>query len=133
MTKDELARRLRAARAYSGLTQEELGQALGFSEPKMNRLEHGRYKRTLAAADEEGVTRSTAQATGLPHEFFSIEFSDLPAMVQHWQQVGAPGWSGELDQEQAAAELESELEREARRGETNGTHSEGSEPGSQSH
>lgn len=84
-----MARRIRAARAYSGLTQEQLGTALGFSEPKMNRLEHGNYKRPLGPAGEEGVTRSTAKATGLPHEFFSIDFSRLPEMYAAWRQVQA--------------------------------------------
>jgi transcriptional regulator with XRE-family HTH domain len=87
----ELGKRIRAARGYGGISQEQLGEALGFAGPRMNRLENAGRKTQLSLAEREGIIKTAAQVTGLPVEFFTVDFSNLPEMAAAWQQVRREG------------------------------------------
>lgn len=71
----EVGRRVRAARAYADdMSQPELGEALG-SASTIKRIEAG--KRIAQPHELEKI----ATACGLPVEFFTIDFSFLPALI----------------------------------------------------
>ena len=103
----ELGKRIRAARGYSGITQEQLGTALGFAGPRMVRLENASRKTQLGAAEREGIIRTAARVTGLPPEFFTVDFNDLPEMAAAFEKVRREGRTAEdlvAAQEQDEAE-----------------------------
>lgn len=63
LTEEELGRRVRLARADSGLTQQELAEAIGADQSAVSRLEAGRDISTLL------LTR-IARATGKDVDYF---------------------------------------------------------------
>jgi putative transcriptional regulator len=75
---DELARRVRAARSYAGLTQEDMASRLGISIVTYKRLEQGHRSVTL----EE--TKRISEITQMPLSFFSADLSQMsdPAVAQ---------------------------------------------------
>ncbi|HET9198215.1 MAG TPA: helix-turn-helix transcriptional regulator [Solirubrobacterales bacterium] len=91
----ELGKRIRAARGYAGVSQEQLGEALGFAGPRMNRLENAGRKTQLSPAEREGIIKTAARVTGLPAEFFTVDFSSLPEMAAAWEQVRREGATAE--------------------------------------
>lgn len=79
MTGDELGRRTRAAIAYSGKTDTEIGEALGKSGP--DTIRH--WKRGLfPKANRPMIINALADATGLPPAFFTADFSFLHELPQ---------------------------------------------------
>jgi transcriptional regulator with XRE-family HTH domain len=80
----ELGRRVAAARAYRDVDQQTVAEKLGVGRDTLGRYERGkidkRYKR-------EGLIEIAAQVTQLPHEFFAIDFKELPLMEKAWRQA----------------------------------------------
>lgn len=68
---EELARRVRAARAYAGITQEDLSARLGVSVVTYKRIEAGRRDISL----EE--VRRVSEITEMPVAFFTDDISSL--------------------------------------------------------
>jgi len=100
----ELGRRLSAGRGYLRESGEEFAKRLKVDRHDLRLWEHGEFgseKRfRLRASKREKAVRLVQEATGLPHEFFSVDFSQLPAMVQAWRRLeggdqpepGSPAW-----------------------------------------
>ncbi len=63
----ELGKRVRAARAYAGLSQEELAERIQISQPTLARVEKG--ERQARWIEIIGI----AEVTGLPRTWFSGE------------------------------------------------------------
>lgn len=74
----DVARRVRAARAYSKLSREALAEALGYSPSTIDLIEGKRAIPRGASWTELG---KVAEATGLPFEFFTADFARLPEIV----------------------------------------------------
>ena len=68
----DLAARIRAARAYAGLTQPALARHLEQDAQTVKRTEAGRRQ------PKEPELLAIAKACGLPYEFFTIDFGELP-------------------------------------------------------
>lgn len=68
---DELSRRLRAARAYKGLSKLEMATALGMSESTYKRIETG--TKGFEGWQREGFLAAIADATGMPRGFFNVD------------------------------------------------------------
>lgn len=71
----ELLQRIRAARAYAGLSQPELAQRLGVSQDTLKRIELG--QKGMQGYELDGFIRAVAEHTGLPTEFFTEPFDRL--------------------------------------------------------
>lgn len=69
---EEFAARIRAARAYAGMTRPELAEAIGRSKSTVERIEKGDAAALgLGAAGKVArLVHEVAQATGLPTDFF---------------------------------------------------------------
>jgi transcriptional regulator with XRE-family HTH domain len=68
---DDVARRVRAARAYAGLSVRELADAIGIGLQTIKRIEAGsRAPRTMEVW-------AIAEVCGLPREWFEVDFDDL--------------------------------------------------------
>ena len=67
----ETAKRVRAARAYAGLTICELADRLGVGVQTIKRVEAGR--RTVRTYELIGI----AECCGLPREFFQVDFAQV--------------------------------------------------------
>lgn len=71
---DELARRTKAAAAYKGIGLEELGEAVAGSYSTLNRwLKRERWRRH----EREAFIQRLADETGVPYEFFTVDFARL--------------------------------------------------------
>lgn len=84
----ELGRRVKAARVYRDVTQTDLGKALGHRRETVGRWENGEIDRDYK---RESLLRAAVKVTGMPKEFFSIDFKQLPEMVKAWRQAGGGG------------------------------------------
>jgi transcriptional regulator with XRE-family HTH domain len=71
----EVRRRLRAARAYAGLSRSEVGERLGISKDTIERIENG--KRQFGEFELSGLLTKFADATGLPAGFFTEDWQAL--------------------------------------------------------
>lgn len=79
----EFGRRLRAARQYGyktdptrEVTQDELAQALGgYNRATVRSWENGEVPKKRA--DQLGIAAVVSELTGLPPEFFEVDFSEL--------------------------------------------------------
>jgi transcriptional regulator with XRE-family HTH domain len=71
----EVRRRLRAARAYAGLSRTELAERLGISKDTIERIENGR--RQFGEFELPGLLEKFADATGLPAGFFTEDWRAL--------------------------------------------------------
>jgi transcriptional regulator with XRE-family HTH domain len=74
---DELAKRLRAARGYAGLSQEGLAAQVGISPATLKRVESG--QRSLRRFERQAFIAAVADATGLPVRWFTVDFETLAA------------------------------------------------------
>lgn len=72
---DELAARIRAARAYAGLGQKELAEKIGLSQQTQKRSEHAADPFREPGEDE---LRKIAHVCGMPYEFFIWEWTAEP-------------------------------------------------------
>jgi transcriptional regulator with XRE-family HTH domain len=72
---DEFARRLRAARAYGGVSQAQLGAALGVSEATIKRIETGQTQ--PGDLMRRAYAQAAAEHCGLPVTFFLVDFATL--------------------------------------------------------
>lgn len=79
----ELGRRVRAARHYRGLDQETAAEKMRVEPATLGRYEKGQ----IPEIKRSGLIERASEATELPHEFFSINFDDLPLMMRAWTQV----------------------------------------------
>jgi transcriptional regulator with XRE-family HTH domain len=70
---DELRRRVRAARAYAGMSLDRMAAALGVGRQTLVRIERGERK------PKRMELREMAAISGLPVEFFSADFRLLAA------------------------------------------------------
>ena len=95
----DLGRRIAAARAYRDLDQDTVAKEVGVRRDTLGRYEKGFIPKPSRAGAAEGA----AKATRLPREFFSIDFRELPAMVQTWRAISQ---GGGLDPEQARLRAE---------------------------
>jgi hypothetical protein len=75
MQKD-LGKRVRAARAYAGISRATLVDGVSLTKPGLERLEAELNNLTQDEAD--GIVREIAKATRLPEQFFTADF-DRPA------------------------------------------------------
>jgi transcriptional regulator with XRE-family HTH domain len=73
----EVARRVRAARAYAGLTVAELADRLGMGVQTIKRIESGR--RTARGFELAAI----AETCELPREFFELDFHEM------WREASA--------------------------------------------
>jgi transcriptional regulator with XRE-family HTH domain len=77
----DLARRLRTARHWAGLTRDELGEKLGVVGETIGRYERGEFKKDL----EPRTIAAIADATGVPDWFLTDGFErphEEPALVE---------------------------------------------------
>jgi transcriptional regulator with XRE-family HTH domain len=81
---EELGRRIKSARSYSGTTQADLADTLGLDRGTVIRWERGEIDRDYKL---ETFRRAAEKATRMPEEFFVIDFDDLPNMHRAWTQV----------------------------------------------
>lgn len=70
-TTDETAHRIRAARAYAGITQEDMADRLGISIVTYKRIEQAKRDVDL------GEVKRISEITGMPIEFFSVDLKAL--------------------------------------------------------
>lgn len=74
----ELGARIRAARAYAGLEQDELAARLETSLSTLKRWEYGQEgKRGRSRFQRKAMIEGVAEVCGLPHEWFEIDFNNL--------------------------------------------------------
>lgn len=73
---DEIARRVRAARAYAGLTIPQLAERIGVGERTIKRVE---MRQRIARTYE---LWAIADACGVPRWFFETEFQELTSADQ---------------------------------------------------
>lgn len=96
----EVGRRIKAARAYAGLTSQQelakkiasLGYSRGYKRDVIAGWEVGGYKHALG----RDKLRTIAEACDLPYEFFTADFSRLG-------EISSPGAQVEQELEEAAA------------------------------
>jgi DNA-binding transcriptional regulator YiaG len=69
----EWAKRIRAAAAYAGMEQKELAAALGMSVSTLGR----HLKANKRPHEIRALSQTVAELTGLPNEFFTVDFSRL--------------------------------------------------------
>jgi transcriptional regulator with XRE-family HTH domain len=74
-TQTEIARRVRAARAYAGLSVAELANRVGLGLQTIKRIESG--KRNARPFEVWAI----AEACELPREFFDLDFQELCSAV----------------------------------------------------
>lgn len=85
MSAEELGKRVRAARAYAGLSQDELAEKIQISQPTLARVEKG--ERQARWIEIMGI----AEVTGLPRVWFTGELSpDLDATAETIRGIGKP-------------------------------------------
>src|SRR3954452_13743388 len=77
----EIARRVRAARAYAGLSVNELANQIGLGLQTIKRIESG--KRTARRFEIWAI----AEACGLPRDFFEIDLELLNRRASAWQET----------------------------------------------
>lgn len=94
---EEFGRRLAAARGYSRAS------ATQWAEEVMEGRDRGTLRRyelgEIDPSTRPWAIENCMKATGLPREFFVIDFDDLPEMVAAWRQVQA-GSADRLTREQ---------------------------------
>jgi transcriptional regulator with XRE-family HTH domain len=83
LSEDALGRRLAAARAHKRITLAELGERMETHRDTLSGYEKGVIPREKRA----WLIEDYGKETGLPAEFFAIDFKDLPEMYAAWQQV----------------------------------------------
>lgn len=93
----ELGRRLSAGRGYVRESVAQFAKRLQVDRHELTKWEHGQFgspdrHRTTARKRQDAV-ELVGKASGLPPEFFAIDFSDLRAMAETWRR---------LDEEDAA-------------------------------
>lgn len=79
---NELGNRLRAARGYAAMSQDELANRLGMSLPTFQRTEMG--QRGLKPYEKRALVEAVADETGLPSAFFTVDLAELggPPVVE---------------------------------------------------
>jgi transcriptional regulator with XRE-family HTH domain len=102
----ELARRVRAARAYAELTQEDMAERLGVSVVTYKRVEAG--KRALGMRE----VRRVSEITRMPLDFFTEDIGSLSASGDKQQLQEVRDELGDLVQR--LADIEVLLRRERR-------------------
>ena len=85
MSAEELGKRVRAARAYAGLSQEELAEKIQISQPTLARVEKG--ERQARWIEVMGIS----EVTGLPRIWFSGElFAELDVSAETVGEIKKP-------------------------------------------
>jgi transcriptional regulator with XRE-family HTH domain len=85
MSAEELGKRVRAARAYAGWSQDELAEKIQVSQPTLARIEKG--ERQARWIEVMGI----AEVTGLPRIWFTGELpSDLDASPETVGEIEKP-------------------------------------------
>jgi transcriptional regulator with XRE-family HTH domain len=74
---DDLGKRIAAARAYAGISQEVLADAISLTLHAVQRIEAGVEE--LKEGDRWSPHHTEAAATRLPEQFFTVDFEDLQA------------------------------------------------------
>lgn len=74
---DDLGKRITAARAYAGLSQETLADGVSLTLHAIQRIEAGVEQ--LTPGDRRSLIRTVAASTRLPEQFFTVDYSDLAA------------------------------------------------------
>jgi hypothetical protein len=122
---DEFGRRLAAARGYGRAQSAEqwAKEVMDIDRGTLRRYELGK----IDPSKRSWAIESCMVATGLPREFFVIDFKDLPEMVAAWQRVQA-----QADTPRDFVESQERDEEEHLPPEPNGSQSEGPEPGAES-
>jgi transcriptional regulator with XRE-family HTH domain len=72
---DDLGKRIAAARAYAGISQEVLADGISLTIHAIQRLEAG--VEDLSESDRWSVIRAVAASTRLPDAFFTADFDTL--------------------------------------------------------
>lgn len=84
-TTEELANRVRAARAYAGITQEDMASRLGVSIVTYKRIEQARRR----VAVEE--VRRISEITQMPEPFFTLDLATLSDSAAQSEQLEEAG------------------------------------------
>lgn len=72
---DDLGQRVRAARAYAGISREMLADAMGLKSATLGRIEAG--VEPLAGDDRRAIIHSVATVTGIPEAAFTVDYAEL--------------------------------------------------------
>lgn len=80
MDDEELARRIRAARAYKGLSREQVGKKIGVSGVTVRRMEDQSLTRDIKDVELAGI----ADACDLPADFFNADLQLLRYVAEAW-------------------------------------------------
>lgn len=96
LSDEELGKRLSAARGYTNReTTAAFARRIDVNRQDLEKWERGDFGSTLRPS---GTARKRADAiaklrheSGLPTEFFSVDFNKLPEMVEAWKRAGGVG------------------------------------------
>lgn len=73
-TREQVAQRVRAARAYAGMKAPELAQAMGYSERNWSRVENGDDEGRPLDSDQRALV---AELCNVPRAFMELGFEGL--------------------------------------------------------
>ena len=85
-----LAKRIRAARAFAGISRRDLGKRVGLGEEQIGRYERGHWQETPRRAIREGIAR----ACGVPDWFLEIGWDAVPMRREDAPYQAPPGELG---------------------------------------
>ena len=78
----ETKRRISAARGYLGEQRPAFAKRLGMTASTLRRYEEEpNYPKTIKPHQQEALLRKIAEITGLPYEFFTVDFARLAALT----------------------------------------------------
>jgi transcriptional regulator with XRE-family HTH domain len=128
----EAGKRVRAARAYAGMSREALGEAIGRSVPTVQRIEEGDRGSLKTGEERRQLLERVQVATGCPPEMLGlsepasselrVELDDLRRMQERVLQRQQAGGAALAEVQLALANLQRRLETTERRLEANGRH-----------
>lgn len=108
---EELGRRVSAARGYLRESVSAFARRIDVERHELSKWETGQFGsptlRRVRARKRQEALDLTRDATGLPQEFFAIDFNNLPKMVKAWHRATAlsAGEDGPPDPEKAEGKL----------------------------
>jgi transcriptional regulator with XRE-family HTH domain len=108
----DLGKRIRAARAYAGIGQENLADSIGVSPHLLQRVEAELEE--FGESERWSLIRAIAQATRLPEQWFTVDFDSLAREEAPEDKLGR--LEGKVDaalarMDQVVAEAEDQMTR----------------------
>ena len=109
---NDLGKRIRAARAYAGINQENLADSTGISPHTIQRVEAGLEE--FGESERWSLIHAIAQATRLPEQWFTVDFDSLAREEAPEDKLGR--LEGKVDaalarMDQVVAEAENQMTR----------------------